>query len=83
VSGQIAGMGIGLATARQVVEQHGGTIAVDSEEGRGSTFTVRLPLGPDETAPPGDDTPGPAGEPVRPEAGHGQVPDLAWEGGVA
>ena len=45
VAGRIGGTGIGLASARQLVEQHGGTIAVDSVEGAGSTFTVRLPLG--------------------------------------
>lgn len=45
VVGKIAGAGIGLAGARQIVEQHGGTIEVESQEGRGSTFTVRLPLG--------------------------------------
>jgi PAS domain S-box-containing protein len=39
----IGGTGIGLAGARQIVEQHGGTIAVESAEGEGSTFTVRLP----------------------------------------
>ncbi|HET7703449.1 MAG TPA: ATP-binding protein [Candidatus Limnocylindrales bacterium] len=38
------GTGLGLAIARHVVEQHGGRIRVDSEEGRGSTFTVSLPV---------------------------------------
>ncbi|HTE83116.1 MAG TPA: HAMP domain-containing sensor histidine kinase, partial [Dehalococcoidia bacterium] len=44
VEGRIGGTGIGLTSARQIVEQHGGAIAVESEEGAGSTFTVRLPL---------------------------------------
>jgi PAS domain S-box-containing protein len=44
VSGRISGTGIGLAGVRQVVEQHGGTIIVESEEGSGAAFTVRLPL---------------------------------------
>jgi signal transduction histidine kinase len=44
VRGRIAGEGIGLAGARQIVVQHGGTIEVESREGEGSTFTVRLPL---------------------------------------
>lgn len=41
--GSIPGTGVGLAGARQIIEQHGGTITVESEEGRGSTFTIRLP----------------------------------------
>jgi PAS domain S-box-containing protein len=43
-STEVGGSGIGLATARQIVQQHGGTIAASSEVGRGSTFTVRLPI---------------------------------------
>jgi PAS domain S-box-containing protein len=38
------GTGIGLAGVRQILEQHEGTIHVESKEGAGSTFTVRLPL---------------------------------------
>jgi two-component system phosphate regulon sensor histidine kinase PhoR len=38
------GTGLGLAIARHVIEQHGGRIRVESEEGRGSTFIVSLPV---------------------------------------
>ena len=44
--GAIGGSGVGLAGAKRIVEQHGGTITATSEEHRGSMFTVRLPLTP-------------------------------------
>jgi len=44
VGARVQGTGIGLAGVRQIVAQHGGTVAVESREGQGSTFTVVLPL---------------------------------------
>jgi signal transduction histidine kinase len=37
------GMGLGLALAREIARAHGGSIEIESEPGRGSTFAVRLP----------------------------------------
>ncbi len=38
------GTGLGLAIVRNVVEMHGGAVSVESELGRGSTFTIALPI---------------------------------------
>lgn len=41
---RIPGTGLGLAIAKQMIELHGGRLAVESEHGSGSTFTAYLPL---------------------------------------
>ncbi|HEY8490670.1 MAG TPA: ATP-binding protein, partial [Dehalococcoidia bacterium] len=52
----VGGEGLGLYITQQIVQRHGGSIALTSEPGRGTTVTVRLPLTP----------PGPAAVPPEP-----------------
>jgi len=44
------GTGLGLAIVKHVATNHGGSVTVWSEEGLGSTFTLRIPLAPVEPA---------------------------------
>lgn len=52
LSRKFEGTGLGLATVKQMVELQGGTVAVASEQGAGSSFVVWLPLGTTDTQAP-------------------------------
>ncbi len=62
--GAYPGTGIGLALCRKIADRHGGTVRAESEPGRGSTFTVMLPIHPTEAA---TEAPAPSGEPLEQE----------------
>ncbi len=56
------GTGLGLAICQRIVKNHGGTIAVQSKVGEGTTFSIRLPVLPSEAAVA--ETPLPDGTPM-------------------
>ena len=49
--GKSTGFGLGLSIAQWIVENHGGTVEVESREGHGTTFAIWLPLLPGEVKP--------------------------------
>ncbi len=46
VSEKTGGTGLGLSTARRIIEEHGGRLVAHSEVGRGSDFVIHLPRRP-------------------------------------
>ena len=40
----VGGTGLGLSIAKHLIESHGGSVSVESEIGKGSTFSISLPI---------------------------------------
>ena len=79
-SRRTGGTGLGLAIVKHICANHGGDVTVWSEEGRGSTFTIRLPAAADSTASPAygtnqpaSDADDPAYPPVEPAQTQGEL----------
>ena len=68
------GTGLGLAIVKHICANHGGEVTVWSEEGRGSTFTMRLPAAP-SSGPPSH-LPAAAAAPPAPPRGHVDVREV-------
>lgn len=56
-STRAGGTGLGLPTTRKIIEAHKGSIEVESEPGKGTRFTIRLPVAPESTSVPAKEAP--------------------------
>ena len=63
------GTGLGLAVSRKILREHGGDILVQSQAGKGSKFTLRVPVrGPAASDEPSADTTWQSSKPPHPDA---------------
>jgi signal transduction histidine kinase len=82
------GTGLGLTIVKQIISEHEGEVGVESEPGRGTTFRIRLPLGPASgraagTAGASDDALPPSGPSPMPAFEGGAQTSLVREGSAA
>jgi signal transduction histidine kinase len=71
---KLGGTGLGMVFVRQIVDEHRGTITLESRPGRGTTVTIRLPLRFAER-PEVTEEAGPSGEPGGPAGKPGTAPE--------
>jgi signal transduction histidine kinase len=71
---KLGGTGLGMVFVRQIVDEHRGTITLESRPGRGTTVTIRLPLRFAER-PEVSEEAGPSGEPEGPAGKPGTAPE--------